>query len=73
MINAGISKLVCTYIKLFFKEIINSLTSCLFTSKVNRHKKQVICRKKLIKSATPAYKANNLTAGISVRAPEMFL
>lgn len=45
------------------------LTSWRLTSNVNKLRKQVICKKKFISRATPAYKANNLTAGISVKAP----
>lgn len=45
------------------------LTSWRLTSSVNKLRKQVICKKKFMSRATPAYNANNLTAGISVKAP----
>ena len=45
------------------------LFSCLAMSNAIRATKQVICIKKSIKSAIPAYKAKALTAGISDRAP----
>lgn len=51
------------------KYILLIHTSWRCVSRVNKERKHVICKKKFISKATPAYNAKSLTAGISVKAP----
>ena len=47
----------------------NLLFSCLAMSRVMRATKQVICMRKSMMMARPAFRANELTAGMSDRVP----